>query len=95
MTSNVLAFLLKGAIPMTTEQTDPNEETKSRSVVFSKRLWKEIEREAKRCHRSVTGHLEAILSLYYGLETSVNIDEERLIAMRDLAPHKQQSKKVA
>ena len=95
MTSNVLAFLPKGAISMTTEQTDPNEDAKGRSVVLPISLWKKIEKDAERCRRSVTKHLEAILSLYYGLEASVNIDEEALTRTREAISHKQQSKKVA
>ncbi len=94
MISNVLAFLPKGAIPVTTEQTDPDEETKGRSVVLPISLWSKIEQDAERCRRSVTKHLEAILSLYYGLEASVNIDEETLIEARG-APHKQRLKKTA
>ena len=48
MTSNVLAFLPKGAIPMTTEQTDPGEDAKGRSVVLPISLWKKIEKDAER-----------------------------------------------
>lgn len=95
MSSSVLAFLPKGAIPVATEQIDQSEDMKSRSVVLPACLWKEIEKEAERCRRSVTKHLDAILSVYYGFETSVNIDEEALTRAREAVSHEQQSKRVA
>jgi len=92
---NVLPFLLKGVIAVDKEHAGLNEETKSRSVVLPERLWKKIEKDAERCRRSVTKHLEAILSLYYGFESSVNIDEEALTTAREAASHKPQMKKTA
>lgn len=78
MASNVLAFLPKGVIPVEKEQEEQNEESKSRSVVLPTRLWDITEKDARRCRRSVTKHIEAILAVYYGIESSVNIDEEAL-----------------
>jgi hypothetical protein len=92
----VLSFLPKGAIPtMDKEQEDRNEEPRTRSIILPVYLWEKIDKDAKRCKRSMTKHVEAILSLYYGAESSVNIDEEILTSAHDVESHKPRLKKTA
>lgn len=57
---------------------DRNEEPKPRSIILPMYLWDIVEKDAKRCRRSMNKQIEAILVLYYGVESSVNIDEEAL-----------------
>jgi hypothetical protein len=51
---------------------------KTRSVVFPAWLWEIIDKDARRCRRSTTKHLEALLAVAYGFESSVDFDEETL-----------------
>jgi hypothetical protein len=71
----VLPFLKKDN-PVQIE--DRNEEPKPRSIILPMYLWDIVEKDAKRCRRSMNKQIEAILVLYYGVESSVNIDEEAL-----------------
>ena len=90
----VLSFLPnKGDVMNPVEKRD--ETPKKASISLPQYLWDALEKDAKRCRRSVTKHIESILSLYYGLETSVNIDEDAVTAARDMTPHRQQQKKIA
>jgi hypothetical protein len=57
---------------------DRNEDPKPRSIILPVYLWDLVERDAKRCRRSMNKHIEALLVLYYGVESSVNINEEAL-----------------
>lgn len=94
MTSNVvLPFLLKGAIPVNKEQ-QLNEEPKPRSIILPVWLWEKIEKDAKRCRRSMNKQIEAVFAVFYGVESSVNIDEEGLRASSQ-APQSAHLKKTA
>jgi hypothetical protein len=65
-----------GAI-MTLE--DDNE--KPRSIRMPVEVWDFLDKDAKRCKRSSSKHLEAILSVYYGLKNVelMNLDSTRTI----------------
>jgi hypothetical protein len=73
----VLPFL-KRDIPVTKEQQQRNEEPKKRSIILPAYLWTMVEVDAHRCRRSINKHIEAIFAVYYGIESSVNINEESL-----------------
>jgi hypothetical protein len=88
----VLPFLRRD-IPVQTQER--NEDPKTRSIILPTFLWEIIDKDAKRCKRSMTKHVEAILSLYYGVESSVNIDEETLTSAASAASHKPKIKKTA
>lgn len=90
----VLPFLLKGVIPMDKED-ELNEEPKPRSIILPKWLWEKIEKDAKRCRRSVNKQIEAVFVVFYGVESSVNIDEDVLTSTRDATSRKSQLKKTA
>lgn len=87
----VLPFLRRD-IPVKEEE---EENKKSRSVELPIGLWDMVEKDAKRCRRSVTKQIEAILALYYRIESSVNIDEEVLTSTHDAESHKPRLKKTA
>jgi len=72
-----------------------NEDPKPRSIILPVYLWDIVEKDAKRCRRSMNKHIEAILAVYYGVESSVNLDEEILSAPQDAAHHKPRLKKTA
>ena len=93
MISNVLSFLPKGAIPVDKEER--NEEPKPRSIILPVYLWDLIEKDAKRCRRSINKQIEAVFAIFYGVESSVNIDEEALTSAEDTAHHKSRLKKTA
>jgi len=77
----VLSFVPKGAIPtMDKEQEQRNEEPKPRSIILPMYVWDMVEKDAKRCRRSINKQIEAILVVFYGIESSVNIDEDTLIS---------------
>lgn len=59
-----------------------NEDPKPRSIVLPTWLWDEIDKDAKRCRRSTTKHLEALLVIAYGFESNVDFDEETLALAR-------------
>lgn len=90
---NVLAFLRKGETPVKSE--DRNEEPKPRSIILPMYLWDIVDKDAKRCRRSINKHIEAILVVYYGVESSVNLDEEALASTSDATLHKPRLKKPA
>lgn len=58
-----------------------NEDDRLRSIRFPQRLWDAIDADAERCKRSSVKQLEAVLSLYYGLEDSGFINMDRMRAM--------------
>jgi len=66
--------------PVKTENR--NEEPKPRSVVLPTWLWNVLDDDAKRCRRSTTKHLEALLVVAYGFESNVDFDEETLALAR-------------
>lgn len=73
---------------------DRDETPKPRSVVFPAWLWDEIDKDAKRCRRSTTKHLEALLVVAYGFESNVDFDEETL-ALARVAVSRAKLKKTA
>jgi hypothetical protein len=76
---NVLPFLLKRGDAMKTDKTEiRNEEPKTRSVILPVYLWEVLDKDAKRCRRSATKQIEAILVRYYNLETDIGLDEEAI-----------------
>lgn len=89
----VLPFTLVGRDnPVKNESR--NEEPKPRSIVFPTWLWDAIDEDAKRCRRSTTKHLEALLVVAYGFESDVDFDQETL-ALARYAVSKAQIKKTA
>lgn len=90
--SNVLPFLHKGVTFVKSE--DRNEEPKPRSIILPMYLWDIVDKDAKRCRRSINKHIEAILVVYYGIESSVNLDEEALKASSQTS-HASRLKKTA
>ena len=77
----VLPFVQKKGEAMKQAKNDDepkNEDPKPRSIVLPTYVWEEIEEDAKRCRRSVTKHLEAILVRYYNLESNIELDEDAL-----------------
>jgi len=77
----VLSFTQVGRDnPVKTENQDDT--PKTRSVVFPAWLWDAIDKDAKRCRRSTTKHLEALLVVAYGFEANVDFDEETLALAR-------------
>lgn len=71
----VLPFLLRGN-PVKNEER--NEEPKTRSVILPAYLWAIVDSDAKRCRRSATKQIEAILVKVYKLESNIELDEEAL-----------------
>lgn len=91
--SVVLPFTLVGRDnPVKPESLD--ETPKPRSIVFPVYLWDAIDKDAKRCRRSTTKHLEALLAIAYGFESDVDFDEETL-ALARYAVSKAKIKKTA
>lgn len=76
----VLPFLQKkgDAMKQAESKVERNEETKARSIHLPIWLWKELDRDAKRCKRSATKHLEALLTLCYDPDTDLEIHKETL-----------------
>lgn len=91
--ADVLPFAIVGRnSPMKIENLD--ETPKPRSIVFPTWLWDAIDKDAKRCRRSTTKHLEALLAIAYGFESDVDFDEETL-ALARYAVSKAKIKKTA
>ncbi len=79
--NDVLPFIIVGrGNPVKIENRDDT--PKPRSVVFPAWLWDAIDKDAKRCRRSTTKHLEALLVIAYGFESNVDFDEETLALAR-------------
>lgn len=55
-----------------------NEEPKTRSIILPQYLWDILDKDAKRCRRSATKQVEAILARYYNVEASVDLDERSI-----------------
>jgi hypothetical protein len=89
---NVLPFSRRGENPVEIEER--NEEPKPRSIILPMYLWDIVGKDAERCRRSMNKHLEAILVMYYGIESSVNINEEALKSEERVMP-KPELKKTA
>ncbi len=74
----VLPFYHTRGDAMKAENKSRNEEPKPRSVVLPVYIWEALEKDAKRCHRTVTKQIEAIFSRYYKLDANIELDEETL-----------------
>jgi hypothetical protein len=61
-------------------------ETIGRTFIFEKELWAQLDADAKRCLRSSTKQLEAILKTYFGA-SDVGLNEAGLEMLGELAPH--------
>lgn len=57
---------------------------KQKLIPFSEELEKAIEEDARRCRRSFTRQVEAILMTYYGIE-DVEIDRSSLKSISELS----------
>lgn len=73
----VLPFLRRGN-PVNIENR--NEERITKSLILPAYLWDIVIADAKRCHRSMPQHFEAILVKVYKIESNVELDEEGLEA---------------
>lgn len=91
----VLPFTLVGRDnPVRIDNQELDETPKPRSLVFPTWLWDVIDKDAKRCRRSTTKHLEALLVVAYGFESDVDFDQETL-ALARYAVSKADVKKTA
>lgn len=59
-----------------------------RTFYFEKDLWAKLDDDAKRCLRSSTKQMEAILKTYFGVE-DVDLNEAGLEMLGELAPRSQ------
>lgn len=87
----VLPFFRKGN-PVQIENR--NEERITKSLILPAYLWDIVIADAKRCHRSMPQHFEAILVKVYKLESNIELDEEGLDAAAQVV-HKPRLKKTA
>lgn len=60
-----------------------------RTFYFEKSLWAKLDDDARRCLRSSTKQMEAILKTYFGVE-EVDLNESGLELLGELAPHSKQ-----
>jgi hypothetical protein len=91
----VLSFTRMANVERQTPVKEHNDDTpKTRSLVFPAYLWEAIDKDAKRCRRSTTKHLEALLVVAYGFESDVDFDQETL-ALAHYAVSKSKAKKIA
>jgi hypothetical protein len=85
----VLPFLLKKGGAMKAEsKIERNEEPKTRSIILPVYLWNVLDKDAKRCRRSATKQIEAILVRYYNLEANIELDEESIDSASQAVSHK-------
>lgn len=75
---NVLPFFRSKGDNMKIDKAERNEEPQKRSIILPVYLWEVLDRDAKRCRRSATKQVEAILVRYYSLENNVELDEASL-----------------
>lgn len=59
-----------------------------RTFYFEKELWAKLDDDARRCLRSSTKQMEAILKTYFGVE-NVELDQAGLEMLGELAPRSQ------
>lgn len=85
----VLPFLRKGD-DMNIDTR--NEEPKKASIILPQYLWDIVEKDAKRCRRSVTKQIEAILVRVYNVEANVDLNEQAITEASHVVA---QRKKVA
>ena len=85
----VLPFQKKGAAMKQAEgEVERNEELKPRSIHLPAWLWAELDKDAKRCKRSATKHLEALLTLCYDPVADLEIHKETLTDAYHAVSHK-------
>lgn len=77
------------------KQEERNEEPQKRSIVLPMYVWKALDLDAKRCRRSATKQIEALLVRYYNLDPSMELDEEALIETHHAVSHRTGLKKSA
>jgi hypothetical protein len=68
----------KGDAMKTDSKAERNEDLKPRSIHLPIWLWSALDKDAKRCKRSSTKHLEALLTLCYDPEADLEIHKETL-----------------
>lgn len=64
-------------------------ESVGRTFIFEKELWAKLDADARRCLRSSTKQMEAILKTYFGAE-DVELNKAGLEMLGELAPHGKQ-----
>lgn len=65
-----------------------------RTFIFDKELWAKLDDDAKRCLRSSTKQMEAILKTYFGVG-DVELDKNGLEMLGELRPDKLNKKEAA
>jgi hypothetical protein len=60
------------------KQESRNENLKPRSIHLPVWLWEFLDKDAKRCKRSATKQLEALLTLCYDPEADIEINRDKL-----------------
>ena len=68
--------------------------TVGRTFYFEKDLWAKLDEDAKRCLRSSTKQMEAILKTYFGA-ADVELSEAGLEMLGELKPDKSDKKEAA
>ena len=68
--------------------------TIGRTFYFEKDLWALLDEDAKRCLRSSTKQMEAILKTYFG-DSDVELSKSGLEMLGELRPDKEDAKKAA
>lgn len=63
---------------MKTEGEKRNEEIKPRSINLPAWLWEALDNDAKRCKRSATKQIEALLTLCYDPGADIEIDRQKI-----------------
>ena len=89
MTSIVLPFPL---IRRGVMKEGRNEELKPRSIHLPAWLWELLDKDAKRCKRSSTKQLEALLTLCYDPEANLEIDKQTVASAFDATSHERLKK---
>lgn len=69
-------------------------DTIGRTFIFERDLWAKLDDDAKRCLRSSTKQMEAILKTYFGV-SDVELDKRGLEMLGELKPDKANKKEAA
>jgi hypothetical protein len=99
----IFDYLKKGELSMTTVllpfpstrrrlMESRNEELKPRSIHLPAWLWELLDKDAKRCKRSSTKQLEALLTLCYEPEANLEIDKQMVSSAFEATSHRQLKK---
>lgn len=67
--------------------------TVGRTFYFDKALWTKLDEDAKRCLRSSTKQMEAILKTYFGV-SDVELSKSGMEMLEETAPKKEKGIKV-